>query len=322
MAKYTEPYQPEVIEVPPLFQWPLKPKAIARWLTIDLMAPWGLFWIGLACLFWFFLTPSFETMQTFSIGWVAFLWIRNAITLFVVAGSLHWWFYIRKAQNEDTKFVERSLATNDRRFLWKDQVLDNMTFSLVSGVSFWTLYEAVTYWLYANDYVGNAYLATHPVYFTVMLWLVFFWSTFHFYLNHRLLHWKPLYDLAHERHHRNSVTGPWSGISMHPIEHIIYFMVFCLWWVVPVHPIIIILTGLFQGVSPAVSHSGYDYLLPTGRLAGKFKLTTGDNFHNLHHRLFRVNYGNSIMPVDRVFGTWHGGSEEDRNRLRKRGTRT
>lgn len=237
------------------------------------------------------------------------------MTLTLVAGSLHWWFHKRKLQSNDTKFVTRELAKNDKRFLWKDQVLDNITFSLVSGVTVWTFFEAITYWLYANNHVARMELIDKPLYFVLTLWAVFFWSTLHFYLNHRLLHCKPLYDIAHERHHRNVVTGPWSGISMHPLEHLIYFTVFCLWWIVPVHPIIIILTGLFQGVSPAVSHSGYDYLIPQGKFGRWPRLTTGDNFHNLHHRYFKVNYGNSIMPVDKIFGSWHSGSPEDQQKM-------
>lgn len=308
------PYHPERIGVPPLFAWPPQPKAAVRWLLFDLMAPWGFIWIVLAVLLWLYLTPSFEKSAAFSWDWVLLLWLRNALILTCVAGGLHWWFYIRRKQHRETKFVAPWLATDDPKFLWRNQVLDNMTFSLVSGVTIWTAYEAATYWWYANGFVTTPTLGQHPIYFVFSLWLVFFWSTFHFYLNHRLLHFKPLYRIAHERHHRNVVTGPWSGISMHPIEHIIYFSVFLIWWIVPVHPITIILTGLFQAVGPSVSHCGFDYL----KLGKKFKVPTGDNFHNLHHRFFRVNYGNSTVPLDRVFDSWHDGGQEGTRVLKRR----
>jgi len=152
------------------------------------------------------------------------------------------------------------------------------------------------------------------VYFLVCVWGVFFWSTLHFYLAHRLLHTRWLYDVAHARHHLNVVTGPWTGLSMHPIEHIIYFSLFLLWWIVPVHPVIIILTGLFQGVSPAVSHSGFDYV----SIGKRVRIPAGDNFHNLHHRFFRVNYGNSMVPIDKVFDSWNNGSDEDMEKMKAR----
>lgn len=309
-------YEPAHISVPPLFAWPPRPKESLRFLTVDIMVPWGLFWIAVAFVFWKFLTPDLASMKSFSIGWVAALWLRNALMLTIVAGGLHWWLYIRKAQQSQTKFSHRELAVDNRRFLWGNQVYDNVTLSLVSGVSFWTLYEAATYWWYANGTVQSLSITGAPWYFLLSVWGVFFWSTLHFYLNHRLLHTKWLYKTAHEHHHLNVVTGPWSGISMHPIEHFIYFSVFLLWWIVPVHPVIIILTGLFQGVSPAVSHSGFDYI----KLGKRLRIPAGDNFHNLHHKFFRVNYGNSIMPVDRLFGSWNGGSDEDMKKMKERQT--
>ena len=307
-------YQPAHIETPPLFVWPLNPKRVLRYLTVDIMVPWGLFWIITAFVIWHFFTPDQDTMKSFSVGWIGLLWLRNAIVLSLVAGSLHWWLYIKKSQKTDTKFTRRWLAEENARFLWGDQVLDNMTFSLLSGVTVWTMFEAATYWWYANDYIVAPSISASPVYFLIVLWGVFFWSTLHFYFNHRLLHTRWLYDAAHARHHLNVVTGPWSGISMHPIEHVIYFSVFLLWWIVPVHPVIIILTGLFQGVSPAVSHSGFDYV----SIGKRIRIPAGDNFHNLHHRFFRVNYGNSLVPMDRIFNSWNSGSEKDMEKMKAR----
>lgn len=313
-----ESYQPAHIEVPPIFAWPPRPRKILRYLTIDIMVPWGLFWIVLAFLLWQFAMPDVETMKHFSLDWVLGLWLRNALILTSVAGGLHWWLYVRQAQKTETKFTRRWLVRENNRFLWGDQVYDNITLSLLSGVTFWTCFEAATYWWYANGYIESTTIAGAPLYFLLTLWGVFFWSTLHFYLNHRLLHTSWLYAAAHERHHLNVVTGPWSGISMHPIEHLIYFSVFLLWWIVPVHPVIIILTGLFQGVSPAVSHCGFDYLQLGPQHGKKLRIPVGDNFHHLHHRFFRINYGNSLMPVDKLFGSWNGGSDEDMQKMRDR----
>ena len=57
-------------------------------------------------------------------------------------------------------------------------------------------------------------------------WLVFvmLWADLHFYASHRLLHaYKSLYRYVHKVHHRSHNTDPWSGLSMHPIEQLIYF---------------------------------------------------------------------------------------------------
>ncbi|MBX2885520.1 MAG: sterol desaturase family protein [Granulosicoccus sp.] len=307
-------YQPALINVPPLFSWPLNPRHILKWLFIDLLWPWALLWFCVAALVWQFQLSDLKQMTQLQFDWIAGIWIRNAIILSVVAGGLHWWFYIHRGQADDTKFTPKWLAENDDQFLWGDQVKDNMFWSLVSGVTIWSAFEALTWWWYANGYMNYLTLAESPVYFVLMIWGVLFWSTFHFYFNHRLLHWKPLYDISHELHHRNSNTGPWTGISMHPIEHVIYFSVFLIAWVVPIHPVLIIALGLFQGVSPAVSHSGFDYL----KIGKTLQIPTGDNFHNLHHRYFHINYGNSMTPIDYLFNSWHDGSEKGKAVLKQR----
>lgn len=299
-------YQPpHPIAVPPLYAWPPNPIATLRWILRGLLFPWGLFFIGLAFLSWHFFTPALKQMASFELGWLVQIWIRNAVLLTFVAGSLHGWLYIRKNQNQEYKFNPRWQTTHSRKFLWRNQVKDNMFWSLVSGCTIWTLYEAITFWLYANGFVAIITWEEAPLYLSLMLISVFFWSTLHFYLNHRLLHWPPLYRAAHELHHRNTNPGPWSGISMHPLEHLIYFTVFCLWWIVPVHPVVILLTGFFQGISPAISHSGFDQVV-----LGNKRVTAGDLFHQLHHKYFEVNYGNTPTPLDKLFGSWHDGQPE------------
>lgn len=70
-----------------------------------------------------------------------------------------------------------------------------------------------------------------------MFFLVPFIHEIGFHFAHRLMHWTPLYEAAHKLHHRNINPGPWSGMSMHPIEHIVYFPTIALFFLVPSHPI-------------------------------------------------------------------------------------
>lgn len=297
---------PDAIPVPPLYAWPPRPLAAVRWIATGLLFPWGIFFILMAVFAWNYMTPDIARMATLEPGWMGLIWLRNIVLLTLVAGGLHWRLYVRRSQDREYKFDSRWPATDNRRFLWGDQVKDNMFWSLVSGTAIWSLYESLTLWAYASGVVQTVSWNDAPVYLALMTIGVIFWSTLHFYLNHRLLHWPPLYRVAHELHHRNLNTGPWTGISMHPVEHAIYFSLFLLWWVVPVHPVVILLTGFYQGISPAVSHSGFDRML----LGKRAEVSTGDHFHNLHHRLFEVNYGNTPTPVDKLFGTWHDGTPE------------
>ena len=308
-------YQPpDPIEVPPLYSWPPRPLATLRWIITGLLFPWGLFFIGMAVVAWNYFTPSMDRMVTLEFDWVVLIWLRNAALLTLVAGGLHWWLYIRRSQGQEYKYNTRWQATNSRKFLWGNQARDNMFWSLISGCTIWSLYESLTLWAYATDLIPSVEWSEAPLYLAIMTIGVIFWSTFHFYLVHRALHWPRLYRIAHELHHRNVNPGPWSGISMHPLEHLIYFTVFFLWWMVPVHPVIVILTGFYQGISPSLSHSGFDQVV----LWGRTKVKTGDLFHQLHHKYFEVNYGNTPTPLDRLFGSWHNGTLEAITALKHR----
>ena len=109
------------------------------------------------------------------------------------------------------------------KFLFGNQTRDNVFWTLVSGCGVWSLFEALTMWMYANGHLPYVDFRTNPVYFVLLLAAVGLLREVHFYWVHRLIHWKPLYKAAHYLHHKNVNIGPWAGLSMHPIEHLIYF---------------------------------------------------------------------------------------------------
>ena len=106
---------------------------------------------------------------------------------------------------------------------------------------------------------------------------------------------------------------------MHPIEHLLYFSGFILFWFVPVHPVAILVFSLWMGIAPAPSHSGFNFIQ-----VGKLRFPTGDWYHQLHHQYFDLNYGNTNSPLDKLFGSWHNGSKEslmaqkERSRARRK----
>ena len=50
----------------------------------------------------------------------------------------------------------------------------------------------------------------------------------------------------------------------------------------------------------------------------KPNVKSGDYFHYLHHRYFDCNYGTTLVPMDRWFGSFHDGSPEAHAALRGR----
>jgi len=110
------------------------------------------------------------------------------------------------------------------------------------------------------------------------------WSDVHFWLAHRSMHaWLPkawshidpgaaLYRHVHSVHHKSFNPGPWSGLAMHPLEHLAYFTrgIICLWPALGLHPAFFYFVNTRAMIGPAVGHSG-------------FGAAGGSHFHYLHH---------------------------------------
>src|SRR4029078_530780 len=128
--------------------------------------------------------------------------------------------------------------------------------------------------------------SSHPVYCALWLCAIPFWREFHFYCIHRAIHWKPMYKSGHYLHHKNINPGPWSGLAMHPVEHVLYLSVVLIHWIVPSHPIHFLFNMLITEVfAAATGHHGFEKPLLEN------KLPSGSYFHYMHHRNFNCNYG-------------------------------
>ena len=134
------------IKVSPFFSWPPKPAEMWQWLSARWLRLAGnVIVLGICLAVWTFTQPAFEQMETLSLGWIAQIWLRNLVLMFVVAGSLHWFFFMRKGQGKRLKLDPRNLAAKGKQFNFGEQVKDKMFWSLTSGVGFWTAYEVLMF---------------------------------------------------------------------------------------------------------------------------------------------------------------------------------
>jgi sterol desaturase/sphingolipid hydroxylase (fatty acid hydroxylase superfamily) len=306
------------IQPPPVFVWPPQPRALARFLfgVPGYFLPLNAMYMALAILTWFAFTPDLARMQTFAWDWVAIVYARNLGLTFLVYGLLHWRFYIRKAQGTRFMLNRREPTSRLKHFLFSSQVRENVFWTAGSGVLVWTAYEVVTLWAFANNDIPFLSFDAHPVYFVLLFCAIPMIRDAHFYLIHRLLHYDWLYRPVHALHHKNTDIGPWSGMSMHPIEHILYFSGILIHWVVLSHPLHAIFHVQQTGLAPALGHVGFHKLLTRrGHVHG-----IGQRyFHYLHHRYFECNYGgDGTVPLDKWFGTWHDGTPESHARMEAR----
>ena len=305
---------PGPLLVPPIFERPPRPLAMLRYLLTSFLWPYHLLWIAIAVIAHRYASPGVDEAERFTAGLVGALYLRNVVLMLVVIGGLHVWLHVRRAQGTRFKYDRRWLATDRPSFLFGDQTRDNMFWSLGSAALVAALFEGFMLWMYANDRFLRIDWSDSWPYVAAMTIALFYIEGAHFYLNHRLLHIDPLYRIAHALHHKNVNTGPWSGVAMHPVEHVLYFSLPLVFVIVPGSPFLVTLSLVYLLLSPAPSHSGFDRLV----VGADLTVPVGDNFHNLHHRYFECNYGVLLLPIDKWMGTFHDGTPEAHARMRDR----
>jgi sterol desaturase/sphingolipid hydroxylase (fatty acid hydroxylase superfamily) len=309
-------FRPGKISPPPVFVRPWSALAFGKWLFgfPGYLWPWNVLYLGIGIATWTWATPSLETMKTIEPWWVGAVLARNLALTLAFYGAWHFRLYVQRAQGIDFKYNGRWLTEDSDFFLFRSQLWDNVFWTLASAVPMWTAWEVVTLWAQANGYAPTISFNAHPFGFIALLLLIPLYAEAHFYLVHRLIHWPPLYRTVHKLHHRNMNPGPWSGLSMHPVEHLLYFSGVLLHWIIPSHPIHVIFHLQHRAFAPAVGHNGFDRVrLPTGAW-----LDAEHYIHYLHHKHFEVNYGDGLVPFDRIFGTFHDGTDESTQAMNQR----
>lgn len=299
----------------PLFEFPWNLRHIIAyyrdyWLTVSEATIFAALAIGA----WLLLEGMLGDMSVLRIEWIAMIYALHLGLVVLFAGGFHLFFYSLRRQGDELKYVPQFLHRGGGRFTFGRQVLDNMFWSLASGVTIMTGYVVLLLWLMAGGMIPTITFVDHPVMFASIMFATGIWVAFHFYWGHRLLHVGVLYRWVHALHHRNVNVGPWSGISMHPVEHLIYFSSMLIHLVVPSHPILVLFHANMLALSAIFGHTGFHELL-----VGKSRrMALGHFHHQLHHRYFECNYGSVDMPLDIWFGTFHDGTNEARKRMKSR----
>ena len=248
----------EPIRLAPYLTWPREPRKYLEWL-VGYLFPWNLLFIAVALVQWFYLTPSIETLKTLQLDWIAYLFARNALLVLVIYGALELRLYVKRAQGNHFKFNGKwpSEQPSDV-FMFKNQNIDNIIRSFASGVPIWTAYEVFGLWCYANGYGLWGTFAEYPIWFIVFAFVMPVYHEVHFYCIHRLIHIPIFYKYIHSVHHNSVNPSPWSSLSMHPVEHLLYWSDSLIHLIVPSHPLLLLYNLQITGTGAVVGHIGFD----------------------------------------------------------------
>jgi sterol desaturase/sphingolipid hydroxylase (fatty acid hydroxylase superfamily) len=306
------PNQP--VQYAPLFTLPPRPKAFLAWLP-HYFLPWNVLFALSAVAYWAWIVPPVETMQTLSWGWPLRLYAVNALAIFLFYGAFELQLYVLKRQERRFKYNGKFPSEQKSKAFWfESQNIDNILRTFLSGVTIWTAVEVLVLWAFANGYAPWLSFAEHPYYLAALALVVPIIHEFHFFCIHRLIHTPFLYKWVHSVHHNSVNPSPWSSLSMHPVEHLLYFSTAFYHLIIPSNPVIALYQLHYAAFGAIPGHVGFD------------KIEVGENgsvdshayAHYLHHKYFEVNYGDALIPLDRWFGTWHDGSPEGEARMQAR----
>jgi sterol desaturase/sphingolipid hydroxylase (fatty acid hydroxylase superfamily) len=304
----------EPLQYAPLFALPPRPKALLAWLP-DYFLPWNLLFALSAVAYWAWIIPSPETMRTLSLGWPLRLYAVNAVAVFLFYGAFELHLYVLKRQERRFKYNGKFPSEQRSKAFWfESQNKDNILRTFLSGVTIWTAVEVLVLWAFANGWAPWLGVAENPYYLAALALAVPIIHEVHFFCIHRLIHTPFLYKRVHSVHHNSVNPSPWSSLSMHPVEHLLYFGTAFYHLIIPSNPVIALYQLHYAGFGAIPGHVGFD------------KVEVGENgavdshayAHYLHHKYFEVNYGDALIPLDRWFGTWHDGSPEGEARMQAR----
>ena len=304
----------EPLGLAPYLSWPRDPKKYVQWLK-DYFFPWNFLFIVVALVQWFYLTPSVETLKTLHPSWIAYLFLRNVVLVLIIYGALEFRLYMRRAQGTRFKYNSKFPAEQPSDvFMFKSQNVDNIIRTFGTGVPIWTAYEVFVLWCYANGYGPWSIFDENPVWFVVFAFVMPVYHELHFYCIHRLIHFPILYKWIHSVHHNSVNPSPWSSLSMHPVEHLLYWSDSLIHLLLPSHPLLFLYNLQITGTGAVVGHIGFDKM----EVNEDGAIDMHAYAHYLHHKYFDVNYADGATGLDKLFGTWHDGSAEGQALMEER----
>jgi len=270
------------------------------------------FCVALICYFYIFL-PTFDEAKEFRLGWISKVIAFNLAVEFILYG---FWHHMLYASSQFAPPVKHKKFNKNNQYEPNGKVgyFKSSTGQLQREVTFTTIaflissaYQIVMTHLWAKGIIP-VYLDfwAYPAWSIGWMIFVTYWREFHFYWAHRAMHpwWHikyglregdigaVLYRYVHSLHHKSYNPGPWAGLSMHPVEHIIYYSVTLTPLLVLQHPMHFLFCKFHADIAPIGGHDG-------------FADPGGDSDHHyMHHAKFDGNYGTPLVDFDRLFGTY------------------
>jgi hypothetical protein len=157
---------PYTVKYAPVFVWPPRPRQLLKWLLSypGFLWPWNSVYLLITIATWVFFQPELSRCVSLRADWIGLIYLRNLALLWFITGGWHLLLYTLRLQGSDRKYDPRWQETNDPKFLFRNQVYDNILWSCLSGCTIWTGYEALYFWACAHHWIPAVDWRSHPIY--------------------------------------------------------------------------------------------------------------------------------------------------------------
>jgi sterol desaturase/sphingolipid hydroxylase (fatty acid hydroxylase superfamily) len=211
--------------------------------------------------------PAIARCGELRLDWIAQVFAVNWAIMFCGYEGYHWVFH---AGGFAFLYGGKPTKFNPEDYEPGQLVRERLFTTLSMGIA--SLYTCLALHGWARGWFTLTYFSVSAVplwQFCATFLLLGLWSDFHFYIVHRLLHTELLYTPFHKLHHQSKNPGPWSGMSMHPVETTLYLSKMLGALLIPAHPLHFLFMLYNATLMPIPGHSGHKELLGNGAQRGK-----------------------------------------------------
>ncbi|HEX6224822.1 MAG TPA: sterol desaturase family protein [Chryseolinea sp.] len=222
---------------------------------------------------------------TLIISLVTVIFLRYFIASVIYKILLERFFHTKR-----NSFKERSSQIK-REIRWA--MLSSLIFALLCAISLLAYqYELTAIYVDVETYPWTYFFASPVI-------VVLLYETYYYWL-HRWMHQPRVFKIIHKVHHDSILPTVFTAFSFHPLEALLQFIFFPVLIIfIPLHPIMIGVIFTALTISAMVNHSGAE-VYGTRSLQ---KHIIGSTHHDLHHRMFKFNFGLTLTWWDKWMKT-------------------
>jgi lathosterol oxidase len=239
-----------------------------------------------------------ETIFLFLKYYTTFFLLLFSCYYFIPAALWYYLFYIRKREQWKHMRIQQKFPSSEQiKREIKHSAISVAIFSLISVLLYYCIIHGYTKMYFSVTDHSILYLIFSPVIIILSHDALFYWS-------HRFMHIKKVFKYFHRIHHQSSNPSPFSIYAFQPGEAVIEYSIYpIIFFLMPVHPIMILLFMLYNIFLNLAGHGGFEFVSKDIRKHFIFKWQNSVTNHDMHHTNSKYNYGFYFIFWDKLMNT-------------------